>query len=139
MQELNDFEVYILDKILKETDFEKIQRMMKAIDWGWYNGESLDSTNCFTVPTILQLKTTAILIINDLLIDIRNNKEDYCCHEMGGLYVWYNKYNSDKWYENIIFDFKINTTLYFNETEKNEIERLEKLNNILSYINKKED
>ncbi len=138
MQELKDFEVYILDKILKETDFEKIQRMMNAIEWGWYNGESLDSTNCFTVPTILQLKTNAIMIINDLLIDIRSNK-DYCYHETGGLYVWYNKYNSDKWYENIVFDFKITTTLYFNEIEKNEIERLEKLNNILSYINKKED
>jgi hypothetical protein len=53
--------------------------------------------------------------------------------------VWYNQYNSDNWYENIILDFRLNTTLYLEENEIAEFERLEKLNNLLEYINKKED
>lgn len=136
MQELNDFEVYILDKILKETDFEKIQRMMNAIEWGWYS--TIGGENIFITPDVNTIKNKARMLISQLLIDIRHDK-NYCFHESGGIFVWYNKYNSDNWYENIVFDFKITTTLYFNEIEKNEIERLEKLNELLSYINKKED
>lgn len=133
MQELKDYERYILEKIISNTDFEKIHIMMESIKWGWFIGNT-DTTT----PNINLLKSTARDLIHSLLIDIRQDKE-YCFHECGGLFVWYNQYNSDNWYENIILDFRLNTTLYLEENEIAEFERLEKLNNLLEYINKKED
>lgn len=132
MQELKDFEIYILEKIIINTDFEKIHKMMIAVNWCWY------STLDFNTPDVNTIKNKARMLISQLLIDIRHDK-NYCSHENGGIFVWYNKYNSDNWYENIILDFRLNTTLYLEENEIAEFERLEKLNELLSYINKKED
>lgn len=136
MQELKDFEIYILEKIIINTDFEKIHKMMVAVNWGWYS--IISGENIFITPDVNNIKNTARRLISQLLINIRHDKE-YCFHESGGLFVWYNQYNSDNWYENIILDFRLNTTLYLDENEIAEFERLEKLNELLSYINKKED
>ena len=136
MQELKDFEIYILEKIIINTDFEKIHKMMVAVNWGWYS--IISGENIFITPDVNNIKNTARRLISQLLINIRPDKE-YCFHESGGLFVWYNQYNSDNWYENIILDFRLNTTLYLDENEIAEFERLEKLNELLSYINKKED
>ncbi len=136
MQKLKDFEIYILEKIIINTDFEKIHKMMVAVNWGWYS--TIGGENIFITPDVNNIKNTARRLISKLLINIRYDKE-YCFHESGGLFVWYNQYNSDNWYENIILDFRLNTTLYLDENEIAEFERLEKLNELLSYINKKED
>jgi hypothetical protein len=130
MQELKDFELYILNKIIENTDFQKIHTMMNSVEWGWIT--NIESINIIT-PDIKTIEHTARQLIHLLLLDIRHDKE-YHYHERGGLFVWYNQYNSDKWYENIILDFRLNTTIYLNENEIKEVERMEKISKLLDNI-----
>jgi hypothetical protein len=47
----------IIDEILDEFDFEKVHKVMVALDWKWVDG----------VPTIGDLRRTARELLNDLV------------------------------------------------------------------------
>lgn len=64
----------IIDEILDEFDFERVQRTMKALDWTWYGSDG--------VPTIGEIRRRARELLRELI------KDNHRCIASGGLYAY---------------------------------------------------
>lgn len=57
MQELTTAQRKAIDYVLDEFDFEKVHRIMKLLDWKWWEGDA--AYKLFSIPTIPRLRKTA--------------------------------------------------------------------------------
>lgn len=61
-----------VDQILLHFDFEKVQKVMKTLNWTWYCWtDELDNSHCGEVPSLFALRQTAY----KLLLEAVENEE----------------------------------------------------------------
>lgn len=69
MIELKESDLYRINHIMENYDFEKVHNCMKKIDWVWAIVKSADG-----IPNIEELKKTAKRLLTEALIKGKQNK-----------------------------------------------------------------
>jgi hypothetical protein len=84
-----------IDDVMDTFEFEKVERHMKAVNWGWSAPTPEDEWN-LEIPTILDLKAACRRLLVNAFTSVTMNKEDGndydgpCYSSCGGftVYAW---------------------------------------------------
>jgi hypothetical protein len=76
----------LIEPIIKEFDFEKVQRSMKALDWCWYGRNENEG---YAVPSIERMRETSRNLLTSVVLSRK-----YKINGSGGFYA--EKINDEK-------------------------------------------
>jgi hypothetical protein len=82
--ELKESELYRINYIIENFDFETVHDCMKKLEWKWIFSKSI-----YSVPSIQELKETATRLLSDVLICSKKEKSKYATLLTGGLHATY--------------------------------------------------
>jgi hypothetical protein len=57
---LKSYQVDMIEDILKNFDFERVNKCMKVLDWGWFNTDG-------TIPSKYELESTARVLLQRVI------------------------------------------------------------------------
>ena len=90
-----------IDEVMDEFDFEKVERHMKTVNWGWSAPTPEDEWN-LEIPDISQLKAACRRLLVNAFTSVTMNKEEG--HDYDG--PCYSSKGSDVPYEEVLRDLK---------------------------------
>ncbi len=127
MSDLKESELYRINEIMNEFDFDIVHACMVGMGWTWFSAKGINS-----IPTVSEIKSTAYCLLKDIVIEyLRNKKTGYM--GTGGFEV---SYIHDDDYMDLKFvvtewsDIHITEDIPYKNILKKE-KRLEKINKLL--------
>ena len=126
-EDLIESDKYIISKILDGVDFERIHKMMVAVDWRWY-----DRSNTLIVPSIDMIQKNVYDLVHRELHRFKYKRDEPYYIATGGIYVEYISDLELDWYECINISFKLEANNFWLEAdEKLYYNRMVKLEEII--------